>query len=287
MKELQDSGAPLGRRVRLIFGQCEETGDWADMKYYLEHEEKPVFGFTPDADFPAIYGEKGILEYKISLPLEGSGLISVEGGEASNVVPDWARCTYLDAAGEQRTIVTSGKSAHASTPEKGDNAIDKLMAALVSAGVESPLADFYAKRLMGDYHGGKLGCPLCDVESGRLTVNAGLLRTEGDTVTLTTKPAEGYLLDTLTVTGRRGDTRARGRVPLRHGRHERADRHRRRHLRPGHARHRGLRPHAPRPRVHRASARRVRPRGGPARREGDIPPRHRAPRESVKYGGKP
>ena len=185
MKELQDSGAPLGRRVRLIFGQCEETGDWADMKYYLEHEEKPVFGFTPDADFPAIYGEKGILEYRISLPLEGSGLISVEGGEASNVVPDWARCTYLDAAGEQRTIVTSGKSAHASTPEKGDNAIDKLMAALVSAGVESPLADFYAKRLMGDYHGGKLGCPLCDEESGRLTVNAGLLRTEGDTVTLT------------------------------------------------------------------------------------------------------
>ena len=185
MKELQDSGAPLGRRVRLIFGQCEETGDWADMKYYLEHEEKPVFGFTPDADFPAIYGEKGILEYKISLPLEGSCLISVEGGEASNVVPDWARCTYLDAAGEQRTIVTSGKSAHASTPEKGDNAIDKLMAALVSAGVGSPLADFYAKRLMGDYHGGKLGCPLCDEESGRLTVNAGLLRTEGDTVTLT------------------------------------------------------------------------------------------------------
>ena len=92
MKELQDAGTALKRRVRLIFGQCEEDGDWGDMNYYLEHEEHVAYGFTPDADFPAIYGEKGILEFRLTMPLEGSGLVSIEGGEASNVVPEWARC---------------------------------------------------------------------------------------------------------------------------------------------------------------------------------------------------
>lgn len=185
MKELQDSGVPLKRRVRLIFGQCEEGGDWGDMQYYCEHEEPVAFGFTPDADFPAIYGEKGILEFKLTLPLDGSGLVNIEGGEASNVVPESARCTYLDASGSKRTVEAHGKSAHASTPEKGVNAIDRLMAALAAEGVQSPLVSFYSEHLLGDYYGGKLGCGLEDAQSGKLTVNAGLLRTEGDTVSLT------------------------------------------------------------------------------------------------------
>ena len=58
MKELADSGKPLGKRVRIIFGCSEETGEWKDMEYYKAHEELPDFGFTPDADFPLIYAEK-------------------------------------------------------------------------------------------------------------------------------------------------------------------------------------------------------------------------------------
>ena len=53
MKELLDSGVPLKKRVRIIFGCQEEAGDWLDMQYYREHEELPSYGFTPDADFPA------------------------------------------------------------------------------------------------------------------------------------------------------------------------------------------------------------------------------------------
>ena len=185
MKELQDAGTPLRRRVRLIFGQCEEVGDWNDMDYYKKTEQLPVFGFTPDADFPAIYGEKGILNFELSLPLAGSGLLSIEGGEAGNMVPDWCRCAYRTAAGEERTLETRGRSAHASTPEKGDNAIDKMMAELARQGVESPLVSFYQTHLGGDFTGGKLGCGFSDEQSGGLTVNAGLLRTENGRITLT------------------------------------------------------------------------------------------------------
>ena len=185
MKELQDAGTALKRRVRLIFGQCEEDGDWGDMNYYLEHEEHVAYGFTPDADFPAIYGEKGILEFRLTMPLEGSGLVSIEGGEASNVVPEWARCVYLDANGGRQELAAQGRSAHASTPEKGVNAIDKLVETLLERGVHGKFTDFYAKHLLDDYHGGKLGCGLADEQSGKLTVNSGLVRVEGRNIVLT------------------------------------------------------------------------------------------------------
>ena len=57
IKELLDEGVTFNKRVRIIFGQAEETGAWEDMEYYKKNEEAVDFGFTPDADFPAIYGE--------------------------------------------------------------------------------------------------------------------------------------------------------------------------------------------------------------------------------------
>ncbi len=177
MKELQDAGVPLKRRVRLIFGQCEETGEWEDMEYYKACQQLPVFGFTPDADFPAIYGEKGILHFDITAPLTGKGLLSIKGGDAANMVPDWCRCRLRTLEGEEKALETNGRSAHASTPEAGENAITKMMAELESLGVREPLVEFYQKHLSGDHCGVKLGCGLEDEQSGKLTLNAGTLRT--------------------------------------------------------------------------------------------------------------
>lgn len=185
MKELQDAGVPLKRRVRLIFGQCEEVGDWNDMNYYKENYQLPVFGFTPDADFPAIYGEKGILNFDLTMPLTEGDLLSIEGGEASNMVPNWCRCTYRAADGSQQTLEVRGVSAHASTPEKGENAISAMMEKLEELGVKSPLLDFYRKHIGFDYNGVLMGCGLEDEQSGKLTLNAGVLRMSGSEVTLT------------------------------------------------------------------------------------------------------
>jgi len=184
MKELQDSGVPLKRRVRLIFGQSEETGNWEDMEYYKAHEQLPVFGFTPDADFPAIYGEKGILNFKLTMPLAKTGLLSIDGGDADNMVPGWANAVVSGTDGPTG-YAAKGKIAHASTPEKGENAISNLMDALERQGVDSPLVAFYQQSIGHDYTGEKMGCGFSDEQSGGLTLNAGLLRTEGDTVTLT------------------------------------------------------------------------------------------------------
>lgn len=185
MKELQDGGVPLNRRVRLIFGQCEEVGDWNDLHHYCATQQMPVYGFTPDADFPAIYGEKGILNFELSMPVSDSGLVSIEGGEASNMVPDWCRCTWRDEDGAEHMLETKGRSAHASTPEKGENAITKLMAQLSAQGVSSPLVSFYQNCIGSDLYGVSMGCALEDEQSGKLTLNAGMLRMRGDDIVLT------------------------------------------------------------------------------------------------------
>ena len=156
---------------------------WGDMDWYRAHEELPVFGFTPDADFPALCGEKGILKYKLTLPLSQTGLLSIDGGDAGNMVPAW--CSAVIPGNDGPTAIhTKGVSAHASTPEKGENAISNMMELLTSRGISGPLVEFYNRHIGHDYTGGKMGCGFSDHESGHLTLNAGLIRTEGKNVIL-------------------------------------------------------------------------------------------------------
>ena len=177
MKKLLDSGVPLKKRVRIIFGCQEETGDWLDMAYYREHEELPTYGFTPDADFPAIYGEKGILSLHVSRPLAESGIRRAQGGNAVNMVADLAELV-LDN-GEK--ISRSGVSAHGSMPEEGENAITRAMEA--AAGQSDFAADYM--RLIGyRLHGEALGLDFCDEQSGRLTMNVGTIRSDETNLTL-------------------------------------------------------------------------------------------------------
>ena len=62
LKAVQDSGIKLNKRVRLILGTNEESG-WGCINYYLKKEETPALAFSPDAEFPVIHGEKGILTF--------------------------------------------------------------------------------------------------------------------------------------------------------------------------------------------------------------------------------
>lgn len=181
MKDLLDAGIPLRRRIRIIFGCTEESGDWIDMKYYREHEELPTMGFTPDADFPAIHGEKGILIGTICMPKAASGILEASGGSAPNMVPDSAEALVLQDGIPVR-FTAKGVSAHGSMPQDGVNAISALMEQLADTGC--PLADFYNELIGMDYNGGSL-CPgFEDALSGKLTLNVGMLSADEDTVSL-------------------------------------------------------------------------------------------------------
>lgn len=58
LKELKDQGIKFNKRVRFIVGTDEES-NWTGMKRYFEVEPAPTLGFSPDAEFPVINGEKG------------------------------------------------------------------------------------------------------------------------------------------------------------------------------------------------------------------------------------
>ncbi len=164
-KIVKDSGLPLARRVRLIFGTDEETL-WRCMKYYFKTEEMPTMGFTPDADFPLIYAEKGLthLVWRQTkeafarqglAPAEGidARLLRLQSGLRMNMVPDRAQATlqavgksaeelaaiyrqYLadqgkvgdsSIEGTELTLSMEGVSVHGMDPTKGVNAGTELI----------------------------------------------------------------------------------------------------------------------------------------------------------------
>lgn len=167
MKDILDSGKPLKRRIRIIFGCQEEEGDWDDIEYYKAHEEIPTFGFTPDADFPAVYGEKGILQVSVSMDAALSGFSEITGGEAANMVADYAKAVLTDGS----VLEEHGKSAHGSMPEEGENAITELMEKAALA--DCPFARFYMDKIGRCLDGSRFGVGLSDEASGSLTFNVG------------------------------------------------------------------------------------------------------------------
>ena len=192
VKALLDSGFKFSRRVRLIFGTDEEN-DWEDMAYYTEHEEHPTFGFAPDADFPLIYGEMGILQLDFVSTIDPDDKSFICGGEAANAVADYCEAHIQKKDGGFMDVKAEGVSAHASTPEKGSNAISKAMKELYAEDVRQQYAcseamlkliEFYNNKIGFCLHGEKIGCDLCDEETGRLTFNVGKISTEAGSIML-------------------------------------------------------------------------------------------------------
>lgn len=205
---LRDSGLPIRRRIRILFGCNEETGS-LDVKYYLDHGgEVPVMGFTPDGEYPVINGEKGIINVRFSRNFTQTGdirLLSIRGGTASNVVPAQA-CAKLacpEALAQRisalyapmiRFTKTSygvfveswGVSAHGSTPELGENAIGRLLTVLDTLPLTGDLANsvhFLAETLGMETDGASAGIAIQDDVSGKLSLNLGTI--EGDETHLT------------------------------------------------------------------------------------------------------
>ena len=155
MKAILDSNVKLNKRVRLILGLNEEKS-WKCIDRYKETEEYPTIGFSPDANFPAIYAEKGImsLSLKHKFKIKGMEIIDIDcKGNAINVVPKYISITLKYTSSMFRPItfrsqknplfnmdilveeidnetikITSfGKASHAAHPEHGINAISNLV----------------------------------------------------------------------------------------------------------------------------------------------------------------
>ncbi|MCE5207942.1 MAG: Sapep family Mn(2+)-dependent dipeptidase [Chloroflexi bacterium] len=203
MQAVKEMKIPLRSNVRLILGTAEETGS-SDIAYYMQHEKMPPCTFSPDGEFPVTNTEKGGLKPTFSKTWKESTvlprIVSVHGGHTINIVPEQAEAvieglsvaetlpflakaqqstgaefTLAEENGKTR-ISAHGKPEHASTPEKGCNAITALLTLLAGMPVAESESFTAVKQLNqlfphGDFYGKAAGIAQSDEISGPLTLS--------------------------------------------------------------------------------------------------------------------
>lgn len=197
---LKDSGIKLNSKLELFIGSDEECG-MGDMKDYLADEKMPEVSLVPDADFPCSIGEKGIYHLMSESKNTFDSIISINGGEAYNIVLDkvnvclpYSKITLDELNGKVRdradvtvtadtnyvNIQVKGIAKHASIPEGSVNAA--LVAAELLLGCSFVSDNDKAilkgvKEMLSCHYGTGIGVEHDDPVFGKTTCVNGLCKT--------------------------------------------------------------------------------------------------------------
>lgn len=197
LKALKDEGFVPKRKIKLIVGCNEECG-WKCIEHYNQVAVMPEEGFTPDADFPAIYAEKGILHFTTSFRLTNSPITALKAGERANMVCDEAEAFLTRKAGNKLShyenpiagtrfsydnttniLRVHGKSAHGSTPDMGANALQALLCFLSTF-------DEDCKKAYDLLYADVTGLREMEDETGKLTMSANVASFKDGVLTVQT-----------------------------------------------------------------------------------------------------
>ncbi len=216
LSAIKENCISLNKRVRIIFG-CDEESGWADMDFYKKNGgEIPTMAISPDAEFPIVNAEKGLLHLTLRRKAydfqKGGALIltDMRAGERVNVVPALAECAIegntqalgamIDIFNEDCPMkITSvstdkgmilqahGISAHGSKPEDGKNALMYLLQFLNTLPLKknawSDAVYELAAAVGTETNGAALGIAQEDF-SGALTLNVGYCKAQGDDIAI-------------------------------------------------------------------------------------------------------
>jgi len=175
------------------------------MAHYNQVAEELSCGFTPDASFPCIHGEKGQLA--MIACSKNTRIISMNGGFVSNAMCDTCTTIVPDEDGLKKklesalsrtklqeykvteengelTIYAKGIPAHASTPHLGVNAAGVTFECLAKAGFEDDFVEFYNSHIGTACDGSGIGLKFAD-EYGDLTLCNGIVKTENGVISCT------------------------------------------------------------------------------------------------------
>ena len=171
------AGGSLPFDTRIIVG-CNEETFMRDVDYYQAHVADPDFLFTPDAEFPVGYGEKGIYQAELlsaPQPADQMGLEEIAGGSAVNAVPGEASALVRRVG----RMTAEGRTAHASKPYEGESAILRLIAGLLDGFPSTMLTETernfldMVARVTGSFDGSGAGLAAEDGDFGPLTLVGG------------------------------------------------------------------------------------------------------------------
>ncbi|MDT2849424.1 M20 family metallopeptidase [Vagococcus carniphilus] len=182
VNSLLDAGVVLNKKIRFIFGTDEENL-WRCMDQYHKKEKGIDMGIAPDANFPVIYAEKGLLQ--AYLTGKGTSDFTFEGGSALNVVADTATYTgdkaeevaeslkalNYDFSQDGNKISVKGKAIHSKDAPEGINANTRLAEALLPH-YNHPALELLGGVIKDDANGVSLLGEVKDEASGALTFNA-------------------------------------------------------------------------------------------------------------------
>lgn len=210
LRAFRDLGVSLKRRLRIVYGGAEETS-MADIAYFAEHGPVPRLSIITDGGFPVNYAQKGGLNLVLHLPVKGSVLAGLKAGVAANAVPATAilvlknqniealeaKFARLEADLREKIsisqdkdniiILARGQSGHAAFPENTLNPIPLLLRAIIESGLVQDNDLAIAKTLAGllaDPWGNGAGVADEDEQTGRLTLNGGLIAGDENGITL-------------------------------------------------------------------------------------------------------
>lgn len=148
---VRETGEKLPYTLRCMVG-CNEETNMHDVEWYLENYPEPAFLFTPDAEFPLCYGEKGTYWGTITSADLGVDrrIVEIHGGHVRNAVPSLAEATVrakasqlpaaerievVEAGSGMARITAHGIEGHASKPAGTINAILLLTDYLLENGI--------------------------------------------------------------------------------------------------------------------------------------------------------
>ena len=196
MKMLRDLNLPITKEIKIIVGCDEESGSRCVERYFSK-VAKPTFAFSPDAEFPIIYGEKGILTFNINGKVENEEVLAISAGQRYNIVCDEAKLTvrnvnpaYLEefiknegcnAEIVDNSYVFYGLSAHAMQPHLGVNAI-AIMFKFMNQYYPCDAANFISNYF--DTTGSLIGVAINDKYMKDLTINLGVCKYDGNNILL-------------------------------------------------------------------------------------------------------
>ena len=193
---LKEENVELAYPIRTLFGSDEETA-MEDVKYYLKNYTAPAFCISPDADFPLIYGEKGIYQGILrSRPVREGNILRLSGGYAFNAIPDKAtalvraenlhgteRATAVETEPGLWILTATGIGGHASQPSGKINANAELVRFLLENGIPSAEEEPFFRlcaRVHEAFDGSGVGVKCSDELFGALTLVGGKLYKDGD-----------------------------------------------------------------------------------------------------------
>lgn len=196
VKALKDNGLLRDYKVKIVVGGDEERGS-SCLEYYFDvlKKEGPTYGFTPDSDFPLIYGEKEIMDFWPSMKIKIPHVKSIKGGVATNAVCDRVEIELDDASEVKKyleehnykfeissnKVTVIGKACHGSTPELGINAALIAFEALGKVYKVDALAKFAQE--LSDTSGKAFGCYYHTELLGDSTYCVGIVKYDGDNLT--------------------------------------------------------------------------------------------------------